>query len=427
MKFELQEHIGKYPLIREIGAGATSRVWLASDPFADREVAIKVFQFDEKADPQKERLKHKSFLAEASLAGKLNHPHIVEIYDAVVEPDRSYLVMEYVPGTTLEAFEEVDSLLPLNKVMEIIFKCIRALEYAHTHGIIHRDIKPGNILLSKSGETKVSDFGAAFHSQHESTQVTGIGSPAYMSPEQIRMEDLNQQTDIYSLGVTMFRLLTGRLPFEAPTQAALTHAILHQAPPRLATLRSDLPPLLDEIVMKAMSRNPAERYRTWLDFGKDLSRAFMAVHVAGAGASESEKFQKLRDMPFFMDFGDVPLWEAVRVGSWRTIPASTVVIREGDAGESFYILVEGKVKVTLMDKPLSTLLPGSCFGEILYFTGTAGRRTTTIKSAEPITVLEIKAEALRAATDACQVAFNKAFMRVLIERLSQANLKLAER
>ena len=107
-------------------------------------------------------MKHKAFVAEAALAGRLNHPHIVEIYDAVVEPDHSYLVMEYVPGATLEAHARVSSLLPLHKVVEIIFKSIRALEYAFTHGIIHRDIKPGNILLSDKGETKVSDFGASF-------------------------------------------------------------------------------------------------------------------------------------------------------------------------------------------------------------------------------------------------------------------------
>jgi serine/threonine protein kinase len=426
LKFQLQEHIGKYPVIREIGAGATSRVYLAADPFADREVAVKVFLFDEKAEPQTERMKHKAFLAEASLAGKLNHPHIVEIYDAVVEPDRSYLVMEYVAGTTLEAHEDVNRLLPLGKVMEIVFKCIRALEYAHQHGVIHRDIKPGNILLSQAGETKVGDFGAAFLSRHETTQVTGIGSPAYMSPEQIRMEELDQKTDIYSLGVTMFRLLTGRLPYEAPTQAALSHAILHSPPPRLATLRPDLPPLLDRIVMKAMQKDPERRYRTWLDFGKDLSQAFMAAHVAGE-VSDSEKFNKLRDMAFFQDFGDVPLWEAIRIGSWRAIGRGTVVIREGDSEDSFYILLDGKVDVTLKDKPLNTIQPGGCFGEILYFTGSAGRRTTTIRAVDPITVLEIKADALRAATDGCQVAFNKAFMRVLIDRLTQANVKLAER
>src|SRR3954466_4100201 len=283
MKFELQEHIGKYPVVREIGTGATSRVYLARDPFNERDVAVKVFLFDEQVDPHTERMMHKAFLSEASLAGKLNHPHIVEIYDAVVEPDHSYLVMEYVSGTTLEAHSGVTNLLPLNKVVEIIFKCIRALEYAHQHGVIHRDIKPGNLMLSTTGETKVGDFGASFQQRHgqESTQITGVGSPAYMSPEQIRMEDLSQQTDIYSLGVTMYRLLTGRLPYEASTQAALTHAILNTAPPRLATMRPDLPPILDKIVMTAMSKDPADRYASWLDFGKDLSQAFMSLRLAG--------------------------------------------------------------------------------------------------------------------------------------------------
>src|SRR6266705_3467172 len=140
MKFELQEHLGKYPIVREIGSGATSRVYLARDPFADREVAIKVFLFDENINPQTERMMHKAFL------------------DAVVEPEHSYLVMEYVPGTTLEAHSDVTNLLPLSKVIEIIFKCIRALEYAFQHGVIHRDIKPGNILLSQAGDTKVSDL-----------------------------------------------------------------------------------------------------------------------------------------------------------------------------------------------------------------------------------------------------------------------------
>ncbi len=429
MKFELQEHIGKYPVVREIGSGATSRVYLARDPFAERDVAVKVFLFDAQVDPQTERMMHKAFLAEASLAGKLNHPHIVDIYDAVAEPDHSYLVMEYVPGTTLEAHSDVSSLLPLNKVVEIIFKCIRALEYAFQHGVIHRDIKPGNIMLSALGETKVGDFGASFQQRHglESTQITGIGSPAYMSPEQVRMETLNHQTDIYSLGVVMYRLLTGRLPFEVSTQAALTYAILNTVPVPPITLRPDLPPLLDEIVMKALRKDPAERYRSWLEFGKDLSQAFVNLRLAGENASDSEKFNKLRDMAFFQDFGDVALWEVVHISSWKTIPSHTVLIREGDQGDSFYLLVEGEVGVTLLGKPLNTIKPGGCFGEILYFTGTTGRRTTTIVADAQITVVEIKASALRAATDACQVGFNKAFMRVLVDRLSQANLRIANR
>jgi eukaryotic-like serine/threonine-protein kinase len=428
-RFEPQVQLGKYPILREIGRGATSHVYLARDPFADREVAIKVFLFDQDADPQTERMMHKSFLAEASLAGKLNHPHIVDILDAVAEPDHSYLVMEYVAGTALDAHADVSTLLPLDKVVEIIFKCIRALEYAFQHGVIHRDIKPANILLSTAGETKVSDFGASFQQRlgQETTQIAGVGSPAYMSPEQIRMEPLTHQTDIYSLGITMYRLLTGRLPYQAATQAALTYAILNTPPAPPATLRPELPPLLDKIVMSAIHKDPAQRYRSWLDFGKDLSQAFGTLRLVGDSLSDSAKFNELRQLPFFEGFGDVALWEVVRIGAWKKIPAGSVIIREGDHGDSFYLLIGGEVSVTLSGKKLNTIKPGGCFGEILYFTDRVERRTTTITALTDITVIEIKAAALRAATDACQVGLNKAFMRVLIERLMQANVQLAAR
>jgi serine/threonine protein kinase len=428
-RFAVAARIGKYALIRQIGSGATSRVFLARDPFGDRDVAIKVFHFERSADPESERMTHKAFLAEASLAGKMNHPHIVEILDAATEPDYSYIVMEYVPGRTLDAHASVSTLLPLGKVVEIIFKCIRALEYAFQHGVIHRDIKPANIMLSASGETKVSDFGASFqqHFAHDTTQISGVGSPGYMSPEQIRIAPLTHQTDIYSLGVTMYRLLTGRLPFQAATQEALFYAILHTEPPRPVMLRPELPELLDRIVMTAIRKDPAERYQSWLDFGKDLSQAFGALRLIGASLSDSEKFNELRQMAFLQGMGDVALWEVVRIGSWRKVPAGTVIIREGDHGESFYLLIAGEVDVTLQGKPLNVIKPGGCFGEILYFADSGERRTTTITARNEVTVIEIKAETLRAATDACQVGFNKAFMRVLIERLTQANRSLAER
>jgi len=423
----LPSHLGKYPLQREIGSGATSRVYLARDPFTDRDVAIKLFQFDTQADPQEQRMLFKSFVAEASLAGKLNHPHIVDILDAVQTPEQSYLVMEYVPGTTLEAHSDVSTLLPLNKVVEIIFKSIRALEYAHRHGVIHRDIKPGNILLSESGETKVSDFGASFQQRpsQETTQIAGVGSPAYMSPEQIRMEALTQQTDIYSLGVTMYRLLTGRLPFQASTQAALSYAILNTAPTPPARLRPELPALLDAIVMKAIAKEPVKRYPSWLEFGKDLSQAFISLRLVGESVSDSERFNKLRSFPFFEDFNDVALWELVRIGAWKTIAAGTTLISEGETGDEFYFLADGEVEVILGGKGIAAVQPGGCFGEILYFSDRIHRRTTTITARTGITAIEIKADAIRSATDACQAAFNKACMRVLIERLVHSNERLA--
>ena len=155
--------------------------------------------------------------------------------------------------------------------------------------------------------------------------------------------------------------------------------------------------------------------------------AFTALRLVGESLSDSEKFNELRQTPFFEGFGDVALWEVVRVGSWKKIPAGSVIIREGDHGDSFYLLIAGEVSVTLSGTQLNTIKPGGCFGEILYFTDRVERRTTTITTDTEVTVIEIKAATLRAATDACQVGFNKAFMRVLIERLMQANMRLAAR
>ena len=325
MKFELEWRIGKYPITQEIGRGATSRVYLGRDPFADRDVAIKVFFFEESVSEQTAKLLRKGFLAEAALAGRLNHPHIVAIYDAVSEPEYSYIVMEYVKGTTLETYTEIDNLLPLSKVVEVVFKCIRALDYAFQMGVIHRDIKPGNILYSPEGEIKVSDFGASFQEAlaQDTTQLTGIGSPAYMSPEQIRLEELTHQTDIYSLGVVMYKMLTGRLPFNASNQLSLTYEILNVAPPLPSQLRPELPaaPRRD-LPASAMRKNAKDRYETWIDFGKDLSKAFSALRLAGETISDSAKFTELRTLSFFEDFDDVTLWEALRISAWRTIPGA---------------------------------------------------------------------------------------------------------
>jgi hypothetical protein len=225
----------------------------------------------------------------------------------------------------------------------------------------------------------------------------------------------------------MFRLLTGRLPFEASSYAGLTHAVLNTPAPLPSTLRPALPELLDQIVGRAMAKDPAERYKSWLDFGKDLSQAFTSLRLAGDAVSDSEKFDRLRGMPFFMNFGDVALWEVVRIGTWNSIAANTVIIREGEQGDSFFLLIEGEVSVTLLGKQITTIKPGGCFGELLYFANRGERRTTTITSLGPITVMEVKTKALDASTDGCQVGFNKAFMKVLIDRLVQANRMIAQR
>ena len=232
------EKVGKFEIIKELGKGATSAVYHAYDPFQNRQVAIKVVFPEALGDKEHGKRYKKLFVTEASLAGKLSHPHIVAIFDAAADEDGSYIVMEYVDGTTLEQYTRHDNLLPIQRTIEIVYKCARALEYASRQGVIHRDIKPANVLLSGESDIKISDFGAALTLAAETTQVSGIGSPAYMSPEQVKEQQLTYQTDIFSLGVLMFQLLTGRLPFKGANNYSMIYQIINVEPPRFSVAQS---------------------------------------------------------------------------------------------------------------------------------------------------------------------------------------------
>ena len=441
--FELVEKIGKYDIVREVGQGATSRVYLGYDPFASRNVAIKVFISDEPdclevtegaaaGKPQPKSMQQRGFMAEAGLVGKLTHPHIVDIYDAGTEGNLNYIVMEYVHGGTLDVHAEPANLLPVGKVVEIVFKCVRALDMAMREGIIHRDIKPGNILLTDDGDIKISDFGAAMRMRAsdssktvEQTMEGIIGSPGYMSPEQIRNDTLNHQTDIYSLGVVMYRLLTGRLPFNASNQLGLAYAILNADAPPPSSLRPNLPAVLDDIVMVAMAKDKQTRYANWIDFGKDLTAAFTQLRAADELSSESEQFEALRALPFFADFTDPELWEVLRISSWAEIKKDETIMVEGGPGDALYVLIDGEVEASLRGARINSIKRGGCFGEMSYFSDKIQRRTTTIKAKTDCDVIELKSSAIRGASDGVQAEFNKACMQVLIERLQNMNTRLA--
>ena len=166
----------------------------------------------------------------------------MQIYDAVVDEGISYIVMEYVDGGTLEPHCNANTLLPVERIVEIIFKCTRALDFANRPGVIHRDIKPANILLHGETDIKISDFGSAMITTSMTTQVSGIGSPAYMSPQQIKEHPLTLQTDIYSLGVVMYQLLTGQLPFQASNNFSMMYQITNVEPQPPSSLRPEIPP-----------------------------------------------------------------------------------------------------------------------------------------------------------------------------------------
>jgi serine/threonine protein kinase len=419
------DKIGKYEIVRELGRGATSTVYLATDPFSTQQVAIKLFDLGMLRDPNRAKIYRKLLMTEASLAGKLSHPHIAKIMDAVMEGDLNYVVMEYVEGSTLERYAEVDTLLPIETIAEISYKCCKALEYAQYQGVIHRDIKPANILLQGEFDIKISDFGSAAVQNQETTQVSGVGSPAYMSPEQVKELKLTHQTDIYSLGVVMYKMLTGKLPFDASNNFSMIYHIINIDPPPPSTFRPETPPELDAIVKRAMEKDVAKRYQTWEEFASDLV-GFSSISLAEKkGIRDTEKFDTLRSLVFFKNFSDVELWEVLRISEWRKVPDAEYILHDGESGRSFYILGQGSVRVTKQGRLLSILHRGDCFGEMAHILERDFKRSTDVIAKSDVVLIEINPDVLIHATPGCRLQFGDAFLRMLVKRLSVANTRVS--
>lgn len=419
--------IGKYEILSELGRGATAVVYLGEDVFNDRKVAIKVQVKDESAGPEEARRFEKLFLNEAALVGKLSHPNIVAVYDAVVEGEQQYIVMEYVAGGCLKKFCTETNLLPVRQAVLLIFKICRALDYAFQNGVIHRDIKAANILLSDRDDIKISDFGTAQISQATHTQIDGfVGSPAYMAPEQINEEPPSVQTDIYSLGVTMYELLAGRLPYQASNSVSMINKILNEEPIPIESIRPDLPEELVKIVKLAMARDPAKRYPAWYTMARDLADTFPQLEKYSFEISSAEKFNALRKLDFFKDFRDSELWEVLRGAMWENHGREDHLLLEGDVGHAFFIIVAGQVKVMKDGKLLNVLKEGDCFGEMAYLSGDKARRTASITAVSEVQLLKIQDVQLEQLSDACQLRFNRVFLKTLIERLAWTSEVLAQ-
>lgn len=417
--------IGKYHVISELGSGGTSTVYLALDPFSDQQVAIKLFNSGSLHNPGMPRAQRKLLLTEASLVGKLSHPHIVKVFDAVLEGGVNYMVMEYVKGETLAYYTEAAHLLPFDTIAEITYKCCKALEYAQRQGVIHRDIKPANILLCGQSDIKISDFGAAIILNQQTTQVIGVGSPAYMSPEQIDEQPLTHQTDIYSLGVTMYQLLTGKLPFKVSSSYSLIYHIMHVEPRPARSLRPEIPPELEIITQRAMQKDMSQRYQNWDDFANDLVSFFSSSAAPQSEIFDTEKFNILRSLNFFRNFSDVELWEVLRISEWRKVHRDETILHEGECGRDFFILGQGEVRVLKQGRLLSTLCKGDCFGEMAHLSERNFTRTTDVVADTDITLIGINPDVLETATTGCRFQIDDAFLRLLVKRLDIANTRIS--
>jgi serine/threonine protein kinase len=286
------------------------------DPDADRQVAIKLIRFGKDKRSHVTALR-KLFQTEDAIGRRLNHPNIVKDTTPSSRKTRPTWSMEFVDGTALDRFCSINRLLPMHRVIGIIFKCCLALDHAFHQGVVHRDIKPANILLDADDNPKHHRFRpgaqpAQGHGQ-DSTFVMGVGSPAYMSPEQVKNYPLNHKTDLYSLGVLLFQLLTGRLPFRANNPATLVYKIVNMDAPSVCALNPNLPPGLDGIIKKALEKDLYSRYRNGAEFAKDLSAVRYQMLEEDQTQQDLTHFERLRKLDFFVEFEDIELWEVLRI------------------------------------------------------------------------------------------------------------------
>jgi serine/threonine-protein kinase len=256
------QRLGRYVIEKRIGRGAMGAVYLARDPRINRPVALKAIPIEKEFEDEELKEARLRFYREAESAGRLTHPNIITVFDAGEDKGLAYIAMEYVPGTPLRDFTDPKRLLAPKRALELCAATAEALDYAHNQGVIHRDIKPANLLYNpKEGSLKISDFGVARITDNNSTK-TGIvlGTPMYMSPEQLGAENLTGLSDLFSLGVTLYELLVGEVPFRATNIAVLMTKITTEEPTPVSSRRAGIPPSVDAVLAKAMAKKPHDRF-----------------------------------------------------------------------------------------------------------------------------------------------------------------------
>lgn len=273
-----QKGLGRYQLEKELGRGATGIVYRGRDPQTGRVVAIKTVALSRGFEAGELQEVRERFVREAETAGRLNHPHVVRIFDVGAAHDVAYIAMEFLQGTDLTPYTRPDNLLPLPQVTRIIARVAAALHYAHANRVVHRDIKPSNIMYDPASDTvKVTDFGVALITDSCRTKAgRALGTPSYMSPEQLAGKTIEGRSDLFSLGVTFYQLVSGRLPFQGDSLPQLVIKMANEPHIGILAYNPQLPPCLTDIIDKALAKHPAGRYQT----GDDMAQALKACAAA---------------------------------------------------------------------------------------------------------------------------------------------------
>jgi serine/threonine protein kinase len=410
--------LGKYDLIEEVGRGAYGIVYRGRDPFVQRDVAIKI-----PTGPAAEK-PDDTFFAEARAAGKLSHPYIVSVYDAAKEEGQRYIVMEYIQGETLKRFCEPDGpRLKVERVVDIMLKVSLALDYVHKNGVLHKDIKPANIMLTADGTPKLMDFGIAATQAQPEERVTRVeGSPMFMSPEQCRGLPLGPTADLYALGALMYLLLAGKPMFIASHPKEL-FLLVKTAPAPSLKGRKGIPEALAQIVDRLLAKDPAARYQSGRELGEELAAVAEHLRTGGRRKSLVISHESLKELRFFKAFTGGELRELLDASTTVVNRAGQVIIKEGEMDNSLYILLAGLAEVRKGKQLITLLEKGDVFGEIGFLY--AVRRTASVVATTDVMALKVNSTLLDQMSEQCQLHYYKVFAENLILRLALTTDKAA--
>lgn len=388
--------IGRYEIIEKLGEGAMGVVYKGRDTAISRIVAIKSIKLQEAASTPNENASVDRFCQEARIAGQLTHPNITTIYDVGEYEGTHFIVMEYIDGIPLTDVIIEKKSLSFKEKINIVILMARALSYAHQRGVVHRDIKPANIMLLDDLQIKIMDFGIAKLASKDALLKTQpgliLGTPSYMSPEQLSGEELDRQTDIFSIGVLSYELLTGKRPFQGENLAALIKNIVYENPQPLSKFCSQIPGEAEKIIMKSLEKSKEQRYQTASEYADDLELFLNKAEMvstknipAARGYDKKKLIQSLKkNYTFFSDFTDAELQHIFKISAKKTFRKDEVIFKEGTIGNQMYIIISGEIiikkKFNNNETILNTLKAGDSFGEMAIIDFSTRYATATAKS-----------------------------------------------
>ena len=422
LEFDVPAKVGKYQLLERIGSGTCGIVYRAYDAILSRDVALKVSKvgtLDQRTG--KVPGAQKAFITETLSAGRLSHPNIVTVYDAGVDGPLNYIAMEYVEGTSLKTYGRGKTQLPAYRVVNLIAKVCDAIDFSHKMGIVHRDIKPANIMVANDGSVKLLDFGIAVSTSAEDINSRqALGTPNYMSPEQVVGKDLGPRSDIYSLGAVMFELLTGQQLFKAKKVKELFRAVIKDMAPPLRSIRSDLPKELELAVARCLAKNPRQRYASGAEMAAALRKVADNMAPPDLLTPELQSWMAvIPQLKFFQGFSARKVVQFTSICSIARYEAGSTILSRDTLDNHLYVILEG-VASTGDGSGLSAVLgPGDSFGEPGFVRG--DKSAVDIEVMADVVVLKAHSKDVQALPDADQLGYFQMVSNSIAQRTANAD------